>query len=142
MADTSAPATAKSARGRHVVLTAEEARVCGGPGAFKTSSAADVKRLDAGLAKALKDAAAREANAYYRQGAAEVLARLSKDVRYYVGTADGFILVDGYCADMLDAFKIRGNCPPMVDDGGSCIWRIRFDIKRGIFDRFGTNGDG
>jgi hypothetical protein len=132
-ADTSAPApNARPNPANGVILTAEQARTCAYDTheSFVTPSVADVKRLEAGLAAALSKLTG--------SSAAQVLKRLDTDVRFYLGTSDGIIAVHGFCKDI--AYHREGSCPPMVKDGGSCIWRIRFDTKRGTFDKFNTNG--
>jgi hypothetical protein len=133
LADVSAPsASPNSANG--IILTEKDASRCmGAREKFNTPAASDVRRLEQTLAKALTDIAAKDPRAK------EVSARIGKDIRFYVGTEDGFIQVLGFCAGIVE----RGGrtCPPSVKDGGSCIWRIRFDVKRGTFDRFDTNGE-
>jgi hypothetical protein len=43
------------------------------------------------------------------------------------------------CTEIIE--HMPRTCPPIVDDGGSCVWYIRFDVKRGTFDHFATNGE-
>ncbi len=138
-ADVSVPApAAKAAKG--IILTGKQASAClGDHEKYVTPRASDVQRLESSLEPALADAAATHKNGYLRQGAARVLTRIGKDVRFYVGTADGYIHVYGYCPFLFE--HASRTCPPDVSDGGSCIWRIRFDVKRGTFDEFGTNGE-
>jgi hypothetical protein len=126
-ADTSAgrPDPAKG-----VIVAAEDARRCfPGEQKFVTPSASDVERLEAGLARALKKIAADDGTAR------DVLERIDKDARWYVGTKRS-IFVQGSCDGL---GKHPSKCPPAVDDGGSCDWRIVFDLKRGTFERFATN---
>jgi hypothetical protein len=53
--------------------------------------------------------------------------------------SDGNIAVFGYCADdFVD--ELTDICPPQVEDGGYCVWRIRYDVARGTFNHFHTNG--
>ncbi len=139
-ADATAPAPSlNAANGR--ILTAKQARAClGGREQYGTPSASAVLRLEASLSRALAELAGRDKNSYVRHSAADVLKRMATDVRFYIATADGFIQVRGYCADFPEPAPRA--CPPLVEDGGSCIWLFRFDTKRGTFDRFGTNGEG
>jgi hypothetical protein len=138
-ADATAPALPPRAANR-IILTEKQAQACSGDGEkYVTPPASEVQRLESSLVRALTDAAANHKNGYSRQGAARVLMRMEKDIRFYVGTADGFIHVHGYCTEFIE--HTGRTCPPMVADGGSCIWYIRFDVKRGTFDHFSTNGE-
>jgi hypothetical protein len=47
----------------------------------------------------------------------------------------------GFCAQLVDGGG-RDNCFPMVKDGGDCIWYLRYDLARGTFDHFYSNGRG
>jgi hypothetical protein len=98
---------------------------------------ADIARLDSALPRALGDIAAR--NEWRRDAALSVAVRLPYEIRYYVATTDGKISVFGYCADD-SVDELTDVCPPPVQDGGDCIWQIRYDIAGGTFDHFSTNG--
>ena len=63
---------------------------------------------------------------------------MDTDLRFYMGISGGVIAVQGYCKDLVD--RRSRSCPPMVKDGGSCIWHIRFNVKRGTFENFEANG--
>jgi hypothetical protein len=139
VADTSASAPRPNAA-NGIILTAKQARVCLGDRMnYVTPSESDVRRLESSLARALAGVAANDKNGWLAAMATQVLERMAKDVRFYVGTADGFIYVYGYCADIIE--HTGRACPPRVSDGGSCIWYIRFDVTRGTLDRFRTNGE-
>jgi hypothetical protein len=133
-ADTSAPAR-RSKSTRHVVMSADEARACfGGNQKFVTPSAPDIKRLEAGLPRALGEVAADKKNRF-AAAAAGVLKELDQpEARFYVGTP-GFVFVHGYRPDV----EIVRNCPH-DDDDDSASWHIEFDVKRGAFDHFEMTG--
>jgi hypothetical protein len=70
------------------------------------------------------------------------LHHLATDKRYYVGVrtdSGDAIRVFGFCHDLVEP---QERCPPSIDDGGDCIWWIRFQSATGTFEDFGTNGEG
>jgi hypothetical protein len=123
-----------------VILSVDRAHACFGmDDASFTPAAGDVKKLEALLPKAIAAIAA-EGKPSFRTGMAKhLLAHLASDKRFYLGVEPGgarYIVVKGFCADLAKG----ADCPPLVKDGGDCIWRIRYDVKRGTFDQFETNG--
>lgn len=94
-----------------------------------------MQRVEASLARALAELAAKDKD----NGAVEVLARMAEDVRFYSATTDGFIHVDGFCRGIVE--RHRSACPPALEDGGSCSWSIRFDVRHGTFEGFQTGGE-
>jgi hypothetical protein len=140
----------ESARG--VILTAKEAEACEPftskeRAGFAMPSLRDVQRIERALPSALAEIAAKvDRYSHVQTGAAEILGHLATDTLFYVGSSDGHIDVYGYCQDPRGGFvasndaNSESRCPPIVFDGGSCFWRIRFDVKRGTFDRFEFNG--
>jgi hypothetical protein len=131
-----------------IILSPEQAHACIDPGAgyyyadghftrniftngvtMAPVSTANVRRIEASLVTGLqlfkrpvKDDAA-----------GEIIGRLTTDVRRYVGTSDGHILIFG------TSVADHSDCPPMVMDGWADYWYLRFDITTGSFDRFLTN---
>jgi hypothetical protein len=139
-ADTTTPAPSPKA-GHGIILTAKQARACWRDrDRYTTPATSDVQRLEASLERALADVAGNNPEAYVRDKAAQVLARMAKDVRYYYATTDGYIYVRGYSSVFFERGGQRA-CPPGVADGGSSVWYIRFDVKHGTFDDFQTNGE-
>ena len=140
-ADVSAPAA-------RVVLKATDGVVIhpdeclGRKDAFFTPSPAEVGRLEALLPAAIAAVAEKDPKSFRREMAKHLLSHLATDRRYYTGVvADKerhVIEVEGRCR----IFGGAARCPPEVDDGGDCVWHIRFDVKRGTFDQFATNGVG
>jgi hypothetical protein len=96
---------------------------------------ADVGRLEALLPGAIASVANRNEESYASVMARRLLKHLATDKRFFVGVDRRYVDVRGFCP-----YFVRGDdCPPRVDDGGDCVWFIRFDIKRGTFDQFHTN---
>jgi hypothetical protein len=136
-ADVSAPAGGGEARRRHV-LTAAEARDCvpsSLPAEYFTPAASDVDRIEKALPAWLGIVGGKQSAAIKR-----VRERLGTDHRWYFGAVDKgrrVIEIRGFCAEFATAGQ---RCYPMVKDGGDCVWYLRFDVARGTFDNFGTNG--
>lgn len=138
--DVTAPTAAKGQAQRRHVMTAAEARQCAlpstGEGAFFTPAARDVQRVDDTLQAAL----AAIVEAHKDPTAKRVLQRLGTDVRWYFGAVEKgrrVIEIRGFCAQIAEG---ADGCYPLVKDGGDCIWYLRFDLARGTFDGFATNG--
>ena len=120
----------QAAPGKRIALTAEQARTCHGDRhPYVTPSTRDVQRLDASLVEALRQIGS----------ARRIVERVPGDTLFYTATKDGFIQVEGFCGHLAGSDR---RCPPGVDDGGDCVWRIRYNVKTRQFDQFGTNGDG
>jgi hypothetical protein len=88
----------------------------------------EIARLESALAPSLKKIGAKNPDAL------RVMSHMWSDVRYYVGTKEGFILLYGNC----DAMARCGRS--VKSDPGTCEWHIRFDTKDGTFDNFWTGG--
>jgi hypothetical protein len=140
--DASVHADGKAARGR-IVLSAEQARQCHGTlGTYVTPSKSDLQRLEALLPGAVRHSVSDPTVAVALRGKARRVAdRMATDVLFYSATSDGFIEVQGFCADIVPDMA-RRKCPPVIVEGGSCVWRIRYQVKTETFDRFGANSDG
>jgi hypothetical protein len=128
--------------GDAIVVDAKDAGRClGDKGQYVTPSAAEVRRVEALLPAAIAAVARREP---FPQSLAEpLLKHLATDRRFYVGRVVGqkrYVEVYGRCRDFASGPREKLRCPPEVDDGGDCVWQIRFDVERGTFDRFQTNG--
>jgi hypothetical protein len=98
-------------------------------------AAGDVRKLDARLAGALG-----AVGGAYAASAKRVRARLATDGVWYIATVAGgrrVIALRGFCASLTEG---ADKCPPMVKDGGDCIWYFEYDVARGTFNGFRTNG--
>jgi hypothetical protein len=113
-----------------IVLRPEQALVCFGidDETYRMPTKSEIARLESALAQSLKNIAAKNPDAL------RVMNHMWGDVRYYVGTKDGFILVNGNCDETARCGRSTKSDP------GSCEWHIRFDTKDGTFDNFRTGG--
>jgi hypothetical protein len=124
-----------------VLLEKEQARRCMRPARYFTPAVSDVRNLEKLLPAALKELAAEDS--YRGAMAKQVLGHVATDRRYYYGVLSPddqmpVIHIEGVCMPL--ARQLKEKCPPMVYDGGPCVWYIDFRPKSGAFSRFVTGG--
>ena len=138
LADVSAPGGG-AANPRRQVLTAAEAKDCVPslqPAEYFTPAAKEIERLERALPGWLGTVGGKQSGAMKR-----VRERLATDHIWYFGQLEKgrrVIEIRGYCEQLVQG---HDRCFPLVKDGGDWIWYLRWDIARGTFEGFYTNGE-
>ena len=133
LADT---ATAPLSTDDVMIVYAANAKKCR-PGKYFTPDLAEVQKATAQIREALRRYT-RESSPQ-ADSARAVLEHLTTYQRFYTGevTKRGkVIIVDGRCVEYVK----EAQCAAEIKDGGTCVWRLVWDVKRAAFVEFASNG--